>query len=145
MAGVRICRNLRRNPLPSSKNELARGLSEALIKGSNTSTLFSPDSWAQTFALALPLAPASSFTKKLYQPLLKTYIATVKLLEQNHEPGCCKEPFKAWFPDLYYRNLHMNCYCFCQQCEDYFKTIKANGPNHIPFAALFLCGAVVQH
>ena len=32
----------------------------------------------------------------------------------------------------------MECYNFCQQCEDYFATAGAKGPNRIPFAASFL-------
>ena len=38
----------------------------------------------------------------------------------------------------------MDCYRFCQQCEDHFETAGASGPNRIPFAALFLRGSVVQ-
>ncbi len=32
----------------------------------------------------------------------------------------------------------MECYNFCQQCEDYFATYAATGPNRIPFGASFL-------
>ena len=32
----------------------------------------------------------------------------------------------------------MECYNFCQQCEDHFATAGAKGPNRIPFAASFL-------
>ena len=32
----------------------------------------------------------------------------------------------------------MDCYNFCQQCEDYFATAGATGPTRIPFAASFL-------
>ena len=38
----------------------------------------------------------------------------------------------------------MDCYRFCQQCEDHFETAGASGPNRIPFAASFLRGSVVQ-
>ena len=31
----------------------------------------------------------------------------------------------------------MDCYNFCQQCEDYFAIAKAMGPTRIPFAASF--------
>ena len=40
-----------------------------------------------------------------------------------------KQPLKARFPNLYYMNSHLDCYRFCQQCEDHFKTAGANGPN----------------
>ena len=56
-----------------------------------------------------------------------------------------EQPLKARFPDLYYGNSHLDCYRFCQQCEDHFDTAKASGPNRIPFAALFLYRLVIQH
>ena len=55
-----------------------------------------------------------------------------------------EQPLKARFPDLYYRNLHLDCYCFCQQCEDYFETARVNRLNRVFFATLFLCMAMVQ-
>ena len=143
MAGSRA----RRNPLFAGKDELAGG---ALIDGSSITAI----SWAQTFALteasALAQTPTSapapiiSSTDKLYQQLTKTYAITVKLLEQNQAQGAGphKKPFKVQFPDLYYRNSHLNCYRFCQQCEDHFETVEANRPNQIPFPALFLCRVV---
>ena len=56
----------------------------------------------------------------------------------------CEQPLKAWFPDLYYGNFHLDCYCFCQQYKDYFKIVGANGLNRVFFAALFLLKAMVQ-
>ena len=32
----------------------------------------------------------------------------------------------------------MDCYNFCQQCEDYFATAGATGSTWIPFATFFL-------
>ena len=49
-----------------------------------------------------------------------------------------EQPLKAWFPDLYYRNSHLDYYCFYQYCENHFETAGANGPNYISFAVLFL-------
>ena len=63
-------------------------------------------------------------------------------LQANSAPR--EQPLKARFPDLYYGNSHLDCYRFCQQCEDHFETAGANGPNRIPFAASFLRGAMVQ-
>ena len=51
---------------------------------------------------------------------------------------------KTWFPDLYYGNLYMDYYQFCQQCEDYFETAEAKGQNKIPFALLFLPELIIQ-
>ena len=36
----------------------------------------------------------------------------------------------------------MDCYHFCQQCEDHFKTSGATGMNRTPFAASFLRGTI---
>ena len=38
----------------------------------------------------------------------------------------------------------MDCYRFCQQCEDHFETAGAKELNRIPFAASFLHGGVTQ-
>ena len=62
--------------------------------------------------------------------------------EMNPEP--CKQPLKARFPNLYYGNLHIDCYQFCQKCKDHFETAAAKKPNKISFAALFLHGLVTQ-
>ncbi len=40
--------------------------------------------------------------------------------------------------DVYRGRSHIECYNFCQQCEDYFATCGATKPNRIPFVASFL-------
>ncbi len=40
--------------------------------------------------------------------------------------------------DLYYSNLHMECYYFYQQCKDHFKFARSLGHKQIPFAIRFL-------
>ncbi len=45
---------------------------------------------------------------------------------------------KAKNPDLYYGNSHIECYYFCQQCEDHFETAGAKDHRRLPFAASFL-------
>ena len=62
-------------------------------------------------------------------------------LKANSAP--CKQPLKAGFCNLYYKNSHLDCYCFCQRCKDHFKTAEANRPNRVPFAASFLYRAIV--
>ena len=42
-------------------------------------------------------------------------------------------PPKAWNPDLYYGNSHMECYYFCQQYEHHFETAGAKGHKRVPF------------
>ena len=49
-----------------------------------------------------------------------------------------REKLKAHSPDVYRGKSHIDCYNFCQQCEDYFATAGATGPTRIPFAASFL-------
>ena len=39
------------------------------------------------------------------------------------------EKLKARSPDLYREKSHMDCYNFCQQCEDYFATVGATEPT----------------
>ena len=88
MAGARIRHSPCCNSHLGGEDKLARGPLGAPTKGSNTPTLSSPVSWAQTPASPPALAPSS--TEKLCQQLLKSYTATVKLLEQNHGPSPCE-------------------------------------------------------
>ena len=99
-----------------------------------------------TLAQALALALTISSIVKLCHQLIKTYTATVKLLKQNQTlgAGLCKKPLKAQYLNLYYKNSHLDCYRFCQQCKDYFETAGANRPNCISFATSFLFKVVVQ-
>ena len=64
---------------------------------------------------------------------------TIQAREQL-EPQKC--PLKAKTPKTYSGKSPMNCYHFCQQYEDYFKTSGAIGINRTPFAATFLCGVI---
>ncbi len=47
-------------------------------------------------------------------------------------------------PDLYYGHLHMECYYFCQQCEDHFEVVGSLVHKHVPFAAGFLKGHILN-
>ena len=64
------------------------------------------------------------------------------MASSKRAPYPANSPKRLRFPDLYYGNSHLDCYRFCQQCEDH--SAGANGPNRIPFAASFLRGAMVQ-
>ncbi len=48
------------------------------------------------------------------------------------------KPLKPRNPDLYYNNSHIECYYFCQQCEDHFKIAGLLGHKRVPFTAGFL-------
>ena len=148
MAEPRTCRSLRYNPLPDDEDELVGGLLEVRIKSSNTPTPSIPVSRAQTPASAQALALLSN--KGLFQEFMKAYLENQNQ-NQNQAPPPAPIQAKLWeqllkarFPDLYYGNFHLDCYRFCQQCEDHFDTTEANGPNHISFAAFFLRGSVVK-
>ncbi len=55
------------------------------------------------------------------------------------------DKLKAKTPDVYRGKSHMECYNFCQQCEDHFATCKATGPNQILFATSFLRDRINFH
>ena len=48
-----------------------------------------------------------------------------------------KQPLKAKFSDLYYKNLYINYYQFYQKCKEYFDITKTINLNIISFAILF--------
>ena len=78
--------------------------------------------------------PVAKYTKEDLQRILRT------VLEARAPPsdGAREKPLKARSPDVYCGKSHIECYNFCQQCEDHFATAGAKGPNRIPFAASFL-------
>ena len=53
-----------------------------------------------------------------------------------------ERPLKVRTLEPYYWKSHMDCYYFCQQCEDYFKTSGATEMNCTLFVATFLHGIV---
>ena len=53
-----------------------------------------------------------------------------------------ERPLKARTPETYSGKSYMNCYHFCQQCENYFKISGATGMNRTFFAATFLLGSI---
>ena len=141
MAGPRACCSPRRNLSLTSKDELAGA---APTEGSGTPISTPVVFRAPTLALATAPAVAPSLDNELFKQFMKAYLETQVPGRIEVDPEPCKQPLKAWFPDLFYGNLHIDCYRFCQQCEDYFKTAEAKGPNRIPFAASFLHGSVTQ-
>ena len=49
--------------------------------------------------------------------------AQARCLERPRE-----QPLKSRLPELYYGELHTECYHFCQQCEDHFDSAGATVP-----------------
>ena len=109
---------------------------------------------AQTLAPAQTSAPVSvlglseRYTNKTLQKAtklaLELFVKGQKYGQLQASSASCEPPLKAWFLDLYYGNSYLDCYCFCQQCKDYFKTAGANGPNRVLFTTLFFRRAMVQ-
>ena len=149
MAGPRTRHNPRHNPPLDGEDDLAKGPLGAPTKDSNTPTFSPAVSPAQTPAFAP--APALPSNKGHFQLFMKAYLENQNQ-NQNLAPPPTpiqvelrKLPLKIQFPDFYYGNSHLDCYHFCQQCEDHFNTAGASGPNRISFAASFLRTSVVQH
>ena len=94
---------------------------------------------AQGPALAPPPVP----TDDLFRQFMQAYMEDRRQPAPAPAPVESREdasdrPLKARNPDLYYGNSHMECYYFCQQCEDHFETAGAKGHKRVPFAATFL-------
>ena len=137
--GSCACQNSCVNTLVNLARELdelasTQGLAKKSNAGSNkalTEALISPD------ASTLSFVPPTS--KDLFTKFMKVFIEMTQA--QDHlEPQKC--PLKAKTPEIYFGKSHMDCYYFCQQCEDYFKTSSATGMNHISFAVTFHHGAI---
>ena len=135
----------RRNVPPSTvgANELEQPVSP---EGTPATSDVGPLNALAPEALVFTPVPATASTNGLFQQFMKAYLENQNQAQTpapvQAEPR--EQPLKARFPDLYYGNSHMDCYRFCQQCEDHFETAGATGNNRIPFAASFLRGTVVQ-
>ena len=93
-------------------------------------------------ALALPLVPipAPTATNELFKQFMKAYLETNQGPKQP--PAERKQSLKAKVPEIYYGKLHIDCYHFCQRCENYFETARATGTNWTPFATFFFWGNI---
>ena len=140
MAGSCTRRSPRRNSPPTGEDELAGAPTDG--SGTPAPTPTAAISHALTPAPA-PTASAPASMNKLFKQFMKTYLeAQTQTAQGQAEPR--EQPLKARFPDLYWGNSHMDCYRFCQQCEDHFEMAGGKGSNRIPFAASFLRGGVTQ-
>ena len=142
------------NPLLADEDELARAAPRAPSNDSGTLSHTPAMLRILTPAPALSLAPAKLVAKYTNTDLQRATKLALELFVQGQQQAQSqiaplaleprKRPFKARFPDLYYGNSHMDCYRFCQQCEDHFETVGAKRLNRILFTALFLRGLVTQ-
>ena len=88
---------------------------------------------ASTPPLVLPTS------EDLFTKFMKVFMETTQAREQL-EPR--ERSLNARTPETYSGKSHIDCYHFCQQCEDYFKISGATGMNHTPFAAIFLYSTI---
>ncbi len=96
---------------------------------------------------ALAPAPAPTPNNDLFQEFIRTCIEKVRAQapaaltapapDVKARDGTDR-PLKPRNPDLYYGNLHMECYYFCQQCEDNFEVAGSLGHKLVLFATGFL-------
>ena len=141
MAGSCACHSFCQNVSPNDKDELAGA---APIESSGTPIPISIVSRVSTPAPATAPAAALSSDNELFKQFIKAHLEARVPDQTKVDPKPCEQPLRAQFPDLYYGNLHMDCYQFCQKYKDHFETAGAKKPNRIPFAALFLRGLVTQ-
>ncbi len=92
--------------------------------------------------------PAPAPNNDLFQKFIRMYIKRVRdqaptapaapatLAAEARDNT--NRPLKPRNPDLYYDNLHMECYYFCQQCEDHFDVARSLDHKRVLFAAGFL-------
>ena len=84
----------------------------------------------------------AKYTEEDLQRITKLCMESFLQAQGSRHEGPREGQLKARFPDLYYGKSHMECYHFCQQCEDHFDTAGATGSNRTPFAASFLRGRI---
>ena len=85
-------------------------------------------------APVLAPTPAAVTSDELLKKFMKAYLETNQGPKQPER----KRTLKAKVLEVYYGKSHIDCYHFCQQCEDYFETIGATGFNQTPCATFFL-------
>ncbi len=73
--------------------------------------------------------PAPAPNNDLFQEFMRTFMERTQAPAAPATPAALAaeakddtdRPLKPRNPDLYYGHLHMECYYFCQQCEDHFE------------------------
>ena len=119
MTGPCARRSVCQNPRPAGEDKL---VSAALTEGSGTPTPTPVVSHALTPTPATTPVVTPSLDNELFKQFMKAYLeAQVPAqIAPEIDPKPCKQLVKAKFPDLYYGNLHMDCYQFWQQYKNHF-------------------------
>ena len=90
-----------------------------------------------------PVNPSVEFfIAKYKEEDLQKILRTVLKVRAPSFDSLCEKLLKARSPHVYCGKSHIECYNFCQPCEDYFATARAKGLSCIPFAAFFLCDRI---
>ena len=126
------------NPPADPTREQDELAGQDLVRGFNAGSN-EASTEASTPPKALTPPPVPSSTKDLFTKFMKVFMERTQAQAQA-EPR--ERPFKARSPETYSGKSYMDCYHFCQQCEDYFKTSGATGMNRTSFAASFLRGNI---
>ena len=113
MAGPHACHSPCRNRHLASEDELAGA---TLTKSSGTPTPTPVVLRAPNPVPATAPAITPSLNNKLFKQFMKAYLeAQVPArIAPEIDPEPCEQPLKTRFLDLYYGNLHIDCYQFCQ-------------------------------
>ena len=146
--------------LHDGKDKLANGIP---TKESGRRTPASAASRTSTPAVALGVAPLAAFgsanssvvryLEDDLQRILKTILdfkhpasvpASVVATAPHYE-GPHKRPLKAWFPDIYWSKIHLECNNFFQECKNHFAITNTLDQNQVPFAATFLKDITLFH
>ena len=135
--GSRPCCSPRRNPplIDPMEDELARDPgpvggphSVSTSPNSSRNPTPGPDQLPDLISAPAPvpnLAPAP--TNELFKKFMKAYLESNQGPRQPPEER--KQTFKPKVPKMYYGKLHIDCYHFCQQCENHFETAGVTGFN----------------
>ena len=131
MTSVQVCKRLRRNRFS--------------ITLFNSSTPPELEFFDQPTASAI--APAATLV--VFKSTKKDLQQTFKTVLEAQAPTSIKKPWnkllKAHSPDIYRRKFHMECYNFCQQCEEYFTTAEVRKTSWIFFVISFFWDQITFH
>lgn len=120
MGRPRTCRSRWNNFLLTGKNEFAK---RASTKNNSTLTFIPTVFYNSTFTLAQTLAPdplgiyINLDLRKAIILALELWIKGQKYAHLQTNYTLRKRSLKTQNFNLYYKNSHMKCYYFCQQCR----------------------------
>ena len=85
-----------------------------------------------------------------FQFFIKTFIEMAKnqappLVSIAAKKKTSNRPLKARNSNLYYGNLYIECYYFCQQCKDYFEIAGGKNYRRVLFIVFFLNEKICYH